>query len=166
MWPRSGKKIRDRLLPPPAHFYCWLWRQEPLQKNRRSLSDGGSWAEWNIMIFIRLMLKLHLSFITLSGLQVHAQPAFSMFIIRWIFSISRLGPGAGSDRWWYLIGARLILAKWPELYGIIALFTLGVTAFSTGLSAEAWYRFIEKNKVTVWYSAPTAIRSWWKLEMK
>jgi acetyl-CoA synthetase len=28
-----------------------------------------------------------------------------------------------------------------------------------GFSAEAWYRFIEKNKVTVWYSAPTAIRS-------
>ena len=28
-----------------------------------------------------------------------------------------------------------------------------------GFSAENWYKFIEKNKVTVWYSAPTAIRS-------
>jgi len=46
-------------------------------------------------------------------------------------------------------------------YGIIAPFTLGVTqcVLDSGFSAEAWYRFIEKNKVTVWYSAPTAIRS-------
>ena len=29
----------------------------------------------------------------------------------------------------------------------------------TGFSAEAWYKCIEKYKVTVWYSAPTAIRS-------
>ena len=28
-----------------------------------------------------------------------------------------------------------------------------------GFSAEAWYRFIEKYKITMWYSAPTAIRS-------
>ncbi len=46
-------------------------------------------------------------------------------------------------------------------YGIIAPFALGVTqcVLDSGFSAEAWYRFIEKNKVTVWYSAPTAIRS-------
>jgi acetyl-CoA synthetase len=29
----------------------------------------------------------------------------------------------------------------------------------SGFTAENWYRFIEKNKITVWYSAPTAIRS-------
>jgi acetyl-CoA synthetase len=28
-----------------------------------------------------------------------------------------------------------------------------------GFSAEAWYRFIEKHRISVWYSAPTAIRS-------
>jgi acetyl-CoA synthetase len=46
-------------------------------------------------------------------------------------------------------------------YGIIAPFALGVTqcVLDSGFSAEAWYRFIEKNKITVWYSAPTAIRS-------
>ena len=46
-------------------------------------------------------------------------------------------------------------------YGIIAPFTLGVTqcVLDSGFSAEAWYRFIEKNRITVWYSAPTAIRS-------
>ncbi len=46
-------------------------------------------------------------------------------------------------------------------YGIIAPFALGVTqcVLDAGFSAEAWYRFIEKNRVTMWYSAPTAIRS-------
>jgi acetyl-CoA synthetase len=46
-------------------------------------------------------------------------------------------------------------------YGIIAPWSLGVTqcVLDSGFSAEAWYRFIEKYKVTVWYSAPTAIRS-------
>jgi acetyl-CoA synthetase len=46
-------------------------------------------------------------------------------------------------------------------YGIIAPWALGVTQciLDSGFSAENWYRFIEKYKVTVWYSAPTAIRS-------
>lgn len=46
-------------------------------------------------------------------------------------------------------------------YGIIGPWSLGVTqcVLDTGFSAEAWYRFIEKYRVTVWYSAPTAIRS-------
>ncbi len=28
-----------------------------------------------------------------------------------------------------------------------------------GFKADSWYSFIEKHKITVWYSAPTAIRS-------
>ncbi len=46
-------------------------------------------------------------------------------------------------------------------YGIIGPWALGVTqcVLDAGFSAEAWYRFIEKYRVTVWYSAPTAIRS-------
>lgn len=46
-------------------------------------------------------------------------------------------------------------------YGTIGPFALGVTqcVFDSGFSAEAWYKFIEKYKVTMWYSAPTAIRS-------
>lgn len=46
-------------------------------------------------------------------------------------------------------------------YGIIGAFSTGVTqcVLDAGFSAEAWYRFIEKNKITMWYSAPTAIRS-------
>lgn len=46
-------------------------------------------------------------------------------------------------------------------YGIIGGFAVGATScvMDMGFSAEAWYRFIEKNRITMWYSAPTAIRS-------
>jgi acetyl-CoA synthetase len=46
-------------------------------------------------------------------------------------------------------------------YGIIAPWSLGATqaVMDAGFSADAWYKFIERQKVTVWYSAPTAIRS-------
>lgn len=46
-------------------------------------------------------------------------------------------------------------------YGIIGPWSLGITqcVLDSGFSAQAWYRFIEKYKITVWYSAPTAIRS-------
>ncbi|MEI6047376.1 MAG: acetate--CoA ligase [Bacteroidota bacterium] len=46
-------------------------------------------------------------------------------------------------------------------YGIIGPWSLGITqcVFDSGFSAQAWYKFIEKQKITMWYSAPTAIRS-------
>jgi acetyl-CoA synthetase len=46
-------------------------------------------------------------------------------------------------------------------YGIIGPWSMGVTqcVLDSGFSAEAWYRFIEKNSISMWYSAPTAIRS-------
>ncbi len=46
-------------------------------------------------------------------------------------------------------------------YGIIGPWSIGATQCvqDVGFSAETWYKFIEKHHVTVWYSAPTAIRS-------
>jgi acetyl-CoA synthetase len=46
-------------------------------------------------------------------------------------------------------------------YGIIGAFSNGVTqcVLDAGFSAENWYKFIEKHRITMWYSAPTAIRS-------
>jgi acetyl-CoA synthetase len=46
-------------------------------------------------------------------------------------------------------------------YGIIGAWSNGATqcVLDAGFSAEAWYKFIEKNKISMWYSAPTAIRS-------
>ncbi len=46
-------------------------------------------------------------------------------------------------------------------YGIIGPWVLGVTqcVLDSGFTAARWYQFIQDNRVTVWYSAPTAIRS-------
>ena len=45
-------------------------------------------------------------------------------------------------------------------YGIIGPWANGVTqvVMDAGFSADRWYAFIQKHRVTVWYSAPTAIR--------
>ncbi len=45
-------------------------------------------------------------------------------------------------------------------YGIIGPWVNGVTQVVTeaGFNTEAWYAFIQRHKISVWYSAPTAIR--------
>jgi acetyl-CoA synthetase len=45
-------------------------------------------------------------------------------------------------------------------YGIIGPWSNGITqvVLDSGFNAERWYQFIERHRVTVWYSAPTAIR--------
>ena len=45
-------------------------------------------------------------------------------------------------------------------YGMFAPHTNGVTSviYEGGFSASKWYEVIQKHKVTVWYTAPTAIR--------
>ncbi len=45
-------------------------------------------------------------------------------------------------------------------YGIIGPWANGITqaVLDAGFGADRWYQFIEKQRVTVWYSAPTAIR--------
>jgi acetyl-CoA synthetase len=46
-------------------------------------------------------------------------------------------------------------------YGIIGPWANGVSqcVLDAGFRADTWYKFIEDHKITVWYSAPTAIRS-------
>ena len=50
-------------------------------------------------------------------------------------------------------------------YGIIAPLTCGVTLISDAqeFDAERWYRILQDNHVTVWYTAPTAVRMLMKL---
>jgi acetyl-CoA synthetase len=45
-------------------------------------------------------------------------------------------------------------------YGIIGPFATGTTQaiLDAGFTASRWYEFIQKHKITMWYSAPTAIR--------
>lgn len=46
-------------------------------------------------------------------------------------------------------------------YGIIGPWSLGITqcVLEKGFNAKLWYKFIQDHKISVWYSAPTAIRS-------
>lgn len=46
-------------------------------------------------------------------------------------------------------------------YGIIGPWANGITqcVMDAGFTADNWYAFIERHKITVWYSAPTAIRA-------
>lgn len=46
-------------------------------------------------------------------------------------------------------------------YGIIGPWVLGITqcVLDSGFTSARWYQFLQDNKVTIWYSAPTAIRS-------
>lgn len=50
-------------------------------------------------------------------------------------------------------------------YGIIAPLTCGVTSIidEADFDAERWYRILQDQKVTVWYTAPTAIRAMMRL---
>jgi acetyl-CoA synthetase len=45
-------------------------------------------------------------------------------------------------------------------YGIIGPWSLGITqvVLDAGFVPDKWYELIQKHKITVWYSAPTAIR--------
>src|SRR5207302_4578780 len=45
-------------------------------------------------------------------------------------------------------------------YGMLAPWTNGATQliYEGGFSASRWYSLVQKYKVTVWYTAPTAIR--------
>jgi acetyl-CoA synthetase len=45
-------------------------------------------------------------------------------------------------------------------YGIIGPWAMGVTqvVLDAGFSSERWYETMEKHRITVWYTAPTAIR--------
>jgi len=46
-------------------------------------------------------------------------------------------------------------------YGIIGPWSMGISqcVLDAGFSAHAWYKFIEKYRISMWYSSPTAIRS-------
>ena len=50
-------------------------------------------------------------------------------------------------------------------YGIVAPLTLGATnvVVEAEFDAQAWYSVLERERVTVWYTAPTAIRMMMKL---
>jgi len=53
-------------------------------------------------------------------------------------------------------------------YGMFAPLSHGITSIidETDFDADRWYRILEQQKVTVWYTAPTAIRRLMRLDLK
>jgi len=90
------------------------------------------------------------------------------------------GQPKGAQHVHYSIVAQYLTAKWvldlqPDdiywcnadpgwvtgtSYGIIGPWANGITqvVLDSGFNAQRWYEFMRKHRVTVWYSAPTAIR--------
>jgi acetyl-CoA synthetase len=85
------------------------------------------------------------------ALHVHSSILAQYITTRWVLD---LGP---EDIYWCTADPGWVTGT---SYGIIGPWAAGITqaVFDAGFSAQKWYAFIEKHGVTVWYSAPTAIR--------
>jgi acetyl-CoA synthetase len=113
------------------------------------------------------------------NLEIHPTTAESPSVLH--YTSGTTGQPKGVKHVHYSIIAQYLTAKWVldlneddiywctadpgwvtgTSYGIIGPWSLGITqcVLDAGFSAQTWYKFIDDNKITVWYSAPTAIRS-------
>ena len=109
-----------------------------------------------------------------------AYPTMAEFPSVLHYTSGTTGQPKGAQHVHYSIIAQYLTAKWvldlrPDdiywcnadpgwvtgtSYGIIGPWSNGITqvVLDSGFNAERWYEFIEQYGVTVWYSAPTAIR--------
>lgn len=85
------------------------------------------------------------------ALHVHSSLISQYITTQWVLDVT------GDDIFWCTADPGWVTGT---SYGIIGPWANGVTqvVLDSGFSARKWYSFIEKYKVTVWYSAPTAIR--------
>ncbi len=85
------------------------------------------------------------------ALHVHSSLISQYVTTQWVLDVTR------DDIFWCTADPGWVTGT---SYGIIGPWANGVTqvVLDSGFSARKWYSFIEKYKVTVWYSAPTAIR--------
>jgi len=153
------RKIRDRLPSLQRIFIVDYDGKSPLQEREEAFSMEGLGGVEHYDIYPTYAESpsvLHYTSGTTGmpkGVQhVHYSLISQYITAKWVLDLT------DDDIYWCTADPGWVTGT---SYGIIAPFTLGVTqcVLDSGFSAEAWYRFIEKNKVTVWYSAPTAIRS-------
>lgn len=85
------------------------------------------------------------------ALHVHSSIVAQAITSRWVLDV------CPDDIYWCTADPGWVTGT---SYGIIGPWANGITqvVLDAGFSANKWYAFIEKHKVTVWYSAPTAIR--------
>ncbi|NIT37090.1 MAG: acetate--CoA ligase [candidate division Zixibacteria bacterium] len=85
------------------------------------------------------------------ALHVHGSLIAQYITAKWVLDIR------GDDVYWCTADPGWVTGT---SYGIIGPWALGATqlVLELGFMPERWYAAIEKYKVTVWYSAPTAIR--------
>jgi len=85
------------------------------------------------------------------ALHVHGSVVAQAITAKYVLD---LRPG---DRYWCTADPGWVTGT---SYGIIGPWALGVEqlVFDGGFSAETWYKMLEKHRITVWYTAPTAIR--------
>jgi len=85
------------------------------------------------------------------ALHVHGSILAQYLTTRWVLDLT------DDDIYWCTADPGWVTGT---SYGIIGPWSCGVAqvVLDSGFSSERWYQIIEKYKVTVWYSAPTAIR--------
>ncbi len=85
------------------------------------------------------------------ALHVHSSIIAQYLTAKWVLDITT------DDIYWCTADPGWVTGT---SYGIIGPWTCGVTqtVLDSGFNTEKWYQFIEKHKITVWYTAPTAIR--------
>lgn len=85
------------------------------------------------------------------ALHVHSAIFAQAITTRWVLDLN------DSDIYWCTADPGWVTGT---SYGIIGPWSLGITqvVLDAGFTAERWYKFIADHKITVWYSAPTAIR--------
>lgn len=85
------------------------------------------------------------------ALHVHSSIIAQYITSRWVLDIT------SEDVYWCTADPGWVTGT---SYGIIGPWACGVTqtVLDSGFNTEKWYQFIEKHKISVWYTAPTAIR--------
>lgn len=85
------------------------------------------------------------------ALHVHSAIFAQAITTHWVLDL------ADSDIYWCTADPGWVTGT---SYGIIGPWSLGITqvVLDAGFIPDRWYKFIQDHKITVWYSAPTAIR--------
>lgn len=81
----------------------------------------------------------------------HADILSGMFTTKWVLDVQ------DDDIYWCTADSGWVTGV---VYGILGIWGIGGTSviFEGRFSAKNWYQVIEQNQVTIWYTAPTAIR--------